>query len=117
MRILISYEQSYHVYSDALERAISGLHPEVEVAACSLAEIGEQLESFDPHLMVSSGPNTVDPGGRAAWYRLSPEPDEPSEACLGGRGWRGPQPPLEGLLSFIHEVETPVWSGGEMGGC
>ena len=33
MRILISYEESYHVYSDALERAISGLHPEVEVAA------------------------------------------------------------------------------------
>jgi hypothetical protein len=64
MRILISYEQSYHVYSDALERAISGLHPEVEVAACSLAEIGDQVESFDPHLVVSSRPNTVDPGGR-----------------------------------------------------
>jgi hypothetical protein len=70
MRILISYEQSYHVYSDALGRVISGLHPEVEVAACSLAEIGDQVESFDPHLVVSSRPNTVDPGGRAAWYRL-----------------------------------------------
>jgi hypothetical protein len=34
MRILISYEQSYHVYSDALERVISGLRPEAEVAAC-----------------------------------------------------------------------------------
>jgi hypothetical protein len=71
MRILISYQQSYHVYSDALERAIRGLRPEVEVAACSLAEIGEQLKSFEPHLVVSSRPNTVDPGGRAAWYRLS----------------------------------------------
>jgi hypothetical protein len=37
MRILISYEEAYRVYSDALERAISGLHQEVEVAACSLA--------------------------------------------------------------------------------
>jgi hypothetical protein len=70
MRILISYEEAYRVYSDALERAISGLHLEVEVAACSLAEIGDQVESFDPHLVVSSRPNTVDPGGRAAWYRL-----------------------------------------------
>jgi hypothetical protein len=34
------------------------------VAACSLAEIGDQVESFDPHLVVSSRPNTVDPGGR-----------------------------------------------------
>ncbi len=117
MRILISYEQSYRVYSDALKRAISGLRPEAEVASCTLAEIGEQVESFNPHLVVSSRPNTVDPGGRAAWYRLSPEPDEPSEACLGGRRWRRLNPPLEDLLSFIDEVETLVRSGRERGGC
>ena len=117
MRILITYKQSYYFYSDALERAISGLHPEVEVAACSLAEIGEQMESFDPHLVVSSGKNTVDPGGRAAWYRISPEPDEPSEACLGGQRWQRLDPPLEELLSFIDDVEALVRSGRELGGC
>ena len=117
MRILISYEQSYHVYSDALERAMSGLHPDAEVAACTLAEIGDQVESFDPHLVVSSCPNTVDPGGRAAWYRLSPEPDEPSEACLGGRRRRRLNPPLEDLLSLIDEVEALVRSGRELEGC
>ena len=117
MRILISYEQSYHVYSDALQMAIRGLRPDAEVASCQLAEIGEQLESFDPHLVVSSGPNTVDPGGRVAWYRLSPEPDEPSEACLGGRRWRRLNPPLEELLSFIDVVEALVRSGRERGGC
>ena len=117
MRILISYEESYHVYSDALERAISGLHPEAEVAASTLAELGEQVESFDHHLVVSSGPNTVDRGGRAAWYRLSPEPTKPSEACLGGRRWQRLNPPLEDLLSFIDEVEALVRSGRELGGC
>jgi len=117
MRILISYEESYHVYSDALERAISGLHPDAEVAACTLAEIGDQVESFDPHLVVSSRPNTVDPGGRTAWYRLSPEPVEPSEACLGGRRWRRLNPPLEELLSLIDAVEALVCSGRELGGC
>src|ERR671920_217742 len=106
MRILISYEQSYHVYSDALKRAMSGLHPDAEVAACTLAEIGDQVESFDPHLVVSSRTNTVDPGGRTAWYTLSPEPDEPSEACLGGRRWQRLNPPLEDLLSLIDEVEA-----------
>ena len=117
MRILISYEESYRVYSDALERAIRGLRPDADVAACQLAEIGEQVESFNPHLVVSSGPNTVDPGGRAAWYRLSPEPDQPSEACLGGRRLRRLNPPLEDLLRFIDEVETLVRSGRELGGC
>jgi len=66
---------------------------------------------------VSSGPNTVDPGGRAAWYRLSPEPDEPSEACLGGRHWQRLNPPLEEQLSFIDEVEGLVRRGREVGGC
>ena len=117
MRILISYEESYRAYSDVLESVIGALRPEADVASCRLAEIGEQVESFDPHLVVSSGPNTVDPGGRAAWYRLSPEPDEPSEACLGGRRWRRLNPPLEALLSFIDEVETLVRSGRELGGC
>jgi hypothetical protein len=117
MRILISYEQSYRVYSDALERAIRGLRADSDVEACSLAEIGDQVESFDPHLVVSSRPNTVDPGGRTAWYRLSPEPDEPSEACLGGRRWQRLNPPLEELLSLIDEVEALVRSGRELGGC
>src|SRR5215204_7813634 len=70
-----------------------------------------------PHLVISSRPNTVDPGGRAAWYKLSPEPDEASEACLRGRRWRRPNPPLEALLSFIDEVEALVGSGRELEGC
>ena len=63
MRILISYEDSYRIYSDVLESALRGLLPDAEVAACRLSAIGERVESFDPHLVVSSRPNTVDPGG------------------------------------------------------
>ena len=117
MRILISYEDGYRVYSDALGRALRGLRPDAEVASSRLAEIGEHLKSFDPPLVVSSGPNTVEPGGRTAWYRLSPEPDEPSEACLSGRRSHRPNPSLEELLSFIDEVEALVRSGREVGGC
>ena len=111
MRVLISYEERYRAYGDVLERAIGGLRPEVDVASCRLAEIGVQVESFDPHLVVSSGQNTVDPGGRAAWYRLSPEPEEPSEACLGGRRWQRLDPTLDELLLFIDEAEGLVGSG------
>jgi hypothetical protein len=117
MRILISYEDDYRVYADALERALSGLRPEAEVASCRLAEIGEQLEGFDPDLVVSSRPNTLDPGSRAAWYTLSPEPGAPSEAYLGGRRSRRVNPPLEELLSIIEEAEALIRSGRELGGC
>ena len=88
------------------------------MASCRPAEIGEQLEGFDPHLVVSSGPNTVGPEGRAAWYGLPAEPGEPSEACLSGRRSRGPNPSLEELLSFVDEVEEALVGGGrEVGGC
>jgi hypothetical protein len=79
--------------------------------------LGEQVKSFNPHLVVSSRKNSVDPGGRAAWYRLSPEPDKSSEACLGGRRWQRLNPTPEDLLSFIEEVEALVRSGREVGGC
>ena len=118
MRILICYEESYRTYSDVLQRTIGELRPEADVASCTLAEIGEQVDSFDLHLVVSSDPNTVDyPGGRAPWYRLSPEPDEPSEACLGGQRWRRVNPLLEELLSFIDDVEALVGSRHEVYGC
>ena len=117
MGILISYEESYLLHSDTLHRALAGLRPEAEVAACRLSVLGEQVKSFNPHLVVSSRKNSVDPGGRAAWYRLSPEPDKPSEACLGGRRWQRLNPTLEELLSFLDEVKALVRSGGKLGGC
>ena len=117
MRILISYDESYRTYGGILETAIGGLRPEADVVSCRLAEMGEQVESFDAHLVVSSDSNTVDPVGRTAWYRLSLEPDEPSEACLSGQRWQRLDPPLEELLSFIDDVEALVRSGREVGGC
>ena len=117
MRILISYEDSYRIYSDVLESALRRLRPEAEVAACRLGVIGGRVESFDPHLVVSSRPNTVDPGGRAAWYKLSHEPSEPSEACLNWRRSRRQNPDIEEVLSFVDEVEALVRSGRELGGC
>ena len=104
MRILISYEDSYLLYSDTLERALGGLRPQAAVAACRLKVLGEQVKSFNP-LSSCRVANSVDPGGRSAWYRLSSEPDKPSEACLGGRRWQRLNPTLEDLLSFIEEVE------------
>jgi len=89
LRVLIAYEAHFRAYGDALE---------VLEAA---------VECFDPHLVVSEGPNKVDPGGRAAWHRLYPEPGDPSEACLDA--WRSvsENPGLEELLR----------AGREPGGC
>ena len=117
MRVLIAYEESHRVYRDALERAIVGLRPRVQVRTSSLRELQVEVIGFDPHLVVSSRPNTVDPGGRAAWYTLSHEPDDPSEMCVGGRRSESENPGLEELLAVIDEAEDLVGSGRAVGGC
>jgi hypothetical protein len=78
--------------------------------------LGEQVKSFNPLSSCRVAKTAwIREGGRLGTG--SPEPDKPSEACLGGRRWQRLNPTLEDLLSFIEEVEALVRSGGELGGC
>ena len=117
MRVLISYEDSQRVYAEAMRHAIRGLRPGAELAACGVAELGAGVGGFDPDLVVSSRPNAVDPGGRTAWYTLSPEPDEPSEVCAGGRRKEVENPGMAELLAVIDETGESVRAGRGAGGC
>src|ERR671913_1439994 len=113
MRVLIAHEDSRRAYGEALERAIRGLRPSVEVSLVQARELGGEVGSLDPHLVVSGKPNTVDPGGRAAWMTLSEEPEEPSEVCVGGQRRGMENPGMEELLAILDETEKSVLTGGE----
>jgi hypothetical protein len=117
VRVLIAYEDSQSVYAEAMRHAIRGLRPGAEVASCGIAELGAGVEGLDPDLVVSSRPNAVDPGGRTAWYTLSPEPGEPSEVCVGGRRRGLKNPGMEELLAIVDEAQELVRSGHDLGGC
>jgi hypothetical protein len=117
VRVLIAYEDSQSVYAEAMRHAIRGLRPGAEVASCGIAELGAGVEGIDPDLVVSSRPNAVDPGGRTAWYTLSPEPGEPSEVCVGGRRRGLKNPGMEELLAIVDEAQELVRSGHDLGGC
>jgi len=117
VRVLIAYEDSQSVYADAMRHAIRGLRPGAEVATCGVAELGAGVGGLDPDLVVSSRPNAVDPGGRTAWYRISPEPGEPSEVCVGGRRREVVNPGMEVLLSVLDETDESVRAGRGAGGC
>ena len=75
------------------------------------------MERFDPHLVVSSRPNTLEAGGRAAWVLLSDDPDELSEVCIDGRHRRLENPGLEEILEIIDQTDELVWTGRELRGC
>ncbi|HZF56880.1 MAG TPA: hypothetical protein VEZ19_00240 [Rubrobacter sp.] len=117
VRVLIAYEDSQSVYAEAMRHAIRGLRPGAEVATCGVAELGAGVGGLDPDLVVSSRPNAVDPGGRTAWYRISPEPGEPSEVCVGGRRREVVNPGMEVLLSVLDETEESLRASGGSGGC
>jgi hypothetical protein len=118
MRILIAYEESHRLYGYALENAIEINRPHLEVEVADEPEALEaEVERLDPHLVISNRPNTVDPGGRVAWLRLSHEPDEESDICLDGEIAGSVNPGLEDLLRAIDETEELVRTGRELRGC
>jgi hypothetical protein len=105
MRVLIVYEDSHRSYGEAMEGAIQTLRPGVEVELAHLRELEAKLERFDPHLVVSNQPNTVEPGSRVAWFTLSDDPEEPSEVCIDGQRRGLENPGLEEVLATIDETE------------
>lgn len=117
MRVLIGYEESHRSYGQTLEGAIRWLRPGMEISLARAEELGDRVADFDPHLVVCNRTNAVDPGGRAAWARISTEPEEPSEFCLGGRRRASSNPGFKEILAFVDEAEELVLGGQEPGGC
>src|SRR5215210_933547 len=117
MRVLIVYEDSHRSYGEAMVGAVRASRPDLEVALAHLRELEAELGSFDPHLVVSSRPNTFQTGGRAAWVLLSDDPDEPSEVCIDGRHRSLENPGLKEMLEIIDETEKLVRTGRELRGC
>ena len=117
MRALIVYEDSHRSYGEAMVGAVRASRPGLKVALTHLRELEAELERFDPHLVVSSRPNTFEVGGRAAWVLLSDDPEEPSEVCIDGRHRRLENPGLEEILEILDETEELVRPGRELRGC
>ncbi len=116
-RVLFAYDDSHLAYRDALVRVIRTLRPQLVVKAVELRSLEAEVERMEPHLVVSSRSNTANAGGRAAWYRLSQEPAEPSEVCVGGRRSRSENPGLEDLVAVVDQVQEAVRDGSPLGGC
>ena len=118
MRALIVYEDSHRSYGEAMVGAVRASRPGLEeVALVHLRDLEAELERLDPHLVVSSRPNTFETGGRAAWVLLSDDLDEPSEVCIDGRHRRMENPGLEEMLEIIDETEKLVRIGRKLRGC
>jgi len=106
MRILLSFEEKYRVYGQAMAAAIREFRPDVEVAVVDGEDLEEEAERFDPQLVITSAPvpeNLVD--DRLARIVLSPEPDQPSRFRVGERHWESTNPTLGEILPVVDETK------------
>jgi hypothetical protein len=106
MRVLLSFEEKYRVYGQAMAAAIRQFRPDVEVAVCDGEDLEETAERFDPQLVITSPPfpeNPVDE--RLARIELSPEPDQPSRFRVGDRHWESTNPTLGEILPVVDETK------------
>lgn len=117
VKILMSYEESHLSYRDVVAEVIRELRPQTEVRTVYLRALEDEIDRVDPHLVICSRPNSIDPGGRAAWITLAPEPDAVSEACVAGRRRVLDNPGLEVLLEVVDETAEMVRTRRLPGGC
>jgi len=117
IRVLIAIEDDYRAYREVLAAGIQMFRPHVEVDSSSLEALRERIQRFDPHLVICSQPNTVDPGGRPAWIKLSLDTLQPSTICVGGDFSERTNPGLEVLLAVIGEVEELIRMNENLQGC
>ena len=116
MRVLVAFEDVRSVYSRTIIRAISELRSGLDVRSSGLERLKEELESFDPHVVVSSRPNGEHPGMRGAWVQIPTDDDlEDGERlariCLNGEKWRTDGPPLSELLAVLDETQKRLREG------
>jgi hypothetical protein len=106
MRVLLSFEEKYRVYGQAMASAIREFRPDVEVAVCDGEDLEEEAERFDPQLVITSPPVPEKPvDDRLARIELSPEPDQPSRFRVGDRHWESTNPTLGEILPVVDETK------------
>ena len=106
MRVLLSFEEKYRVYGQAMAAAIRQFRPDVEVAVCDGEDLDEEAERFDPQLVICSPPAPENPvDERLARIELSADPDQPSRFRIRDRYWESTNPALDEIFPVVEETK------------
>ena len=104
IRVLVALEDDYRAYREMIAVALRVLRPSVEVATTSLEELEEELEHFDPQVVICDGHKDAESDGRPAWIELSLDPTRPTKISYGSRYLEQPNPGAKELLGVIDEL-------------
>ena len=106
IRILVAMEDNYRAYREMISAALRILRPGTEVESTTLEALEEELERFDPQLVICEGHEDEEPDDRpAAWIELSLDPTLPTKISVGGRQIERTNPTTEELLEVIDGLK------------
>ncbi len=105
MRILVSLEDDYRTYRDVIAAGIRILRPHAEVETAALGALEEELERFDPQVVICGGHEVVEADSRPAWIELALDPTQPTKISVGARYLERINPGVEALVEIVDELE------------
>ena len=108
IRVIVSFEEEYHAYGDAIAGALGDLRPQAELAVAEPTDLPTEVERISPHLVISSLPKAADPARTLAWVELPYEPGAAGAICFGGECLKAYGLDLGDLLAVIDRTEIVV---------
>jgi hypothetical protein len=117
VRVLVAIEDDYRIYREVIAAGICVLRPRTEVETAPMRELEEQIERFDPQLVICSRPNTLASRRCAGWVELPLDPTRPTKICVAGRYSKRINPAIDVLIAVIDEVEQLLLTNDDFEGC
>jgi hypothetical protein len=117
VRVLVAFEDDYRSYREVIAAGICLLRPRIEVETAPLRELEEQIERFDPRLVICSRPTTLASRRCAGWVELPMDPTSPTKICVAGRYSKRSNPAIDVLIAVIDEVEQLLRASNDFEGC
>ncbi len=105
MRVLVALEDDYRAYRETIAAVLRILRPDAKVESTSKEAFKEDLERFDPQVVICSGPKYLESNGNRTWIELSLDPTQPTKINVGGRYLERTNPSVRELLETVGAFE------------
>ena len=106
MRVLVAIEDDYRLYREMLAAVLRINRTDAEVESATLESLEEELERFDPQVIICSGNKDVKSNGGRVWIELFLGSALPTKVSTGhGGSYELANPTLEGVLKVIDDLQ------------
>jgi hypothetical protein len=104
LKVIITFENSYHTYQDTLAAALRILRPDAQIITVCPQEVGATAEWFAPDVVIGSPIKMADVEDVPAWVELSLDPARASRVNVKGYQSEIVNPTLDRMMVIIEEV-------------